>query len=109
MTKTIGIVGATYLALVLIAAVVVNGRVKALSAPGDSSVELNYEFSIADSDRDGTISQDEFKHFVDLRRALDASNGELMINESGELEIGDKFAHAPVQRAEFEKRQHMKD
>ncbi len=109
MTKTIGIVCAACLAIVVVAAIAINARVKALYAPGESSVELNYEFSIADSDHDGKISQTEFDHFVELRQALDESNGELMINESGELEIADKFAHDPVKRAEFEQRQHMKD
>ena len=79
------------------------------NSPGVNDVELEYTFKIVDKNGDGAVSHEEFERFRSLQQQVVESNGELMINESGELEIADKFAHDEEARAEFEKRQHMKD
>ena len=90
-------------------AITVASRARALEAPTESDAELKYALSIADRDADGRISKREFEHYNELRRAVAESRGALMINEQGELEIADKFAHDEEARAEFERRQHLKD
>ena len=85
-----------------------NRRVR-LHYDGASTSESAYELQVADADKDGVLSESELARYRDLQRQVFESNGALMINESGELEIADKFAHDEEARAEFEKRQHMKD
>ncbi len=100
------------IALALVVAIGVGGAVAKkyyYNSPGTNNVELEYTFKIADSNDDGSLSKEEFERFRSLQRQVVESNGELMINESGELEIADKFAHDEEARAEFEKRQHAKD
>ena len=79
------------------------------TSAGNASAETEYQLLVADQDKDGVLSADELARYRDLQRQVVESNGELMINVSGELEIADKFAHDEEARAEFEKRQHMKD
>lgn len=103
---------AIVIALALVVVVSVGGAAAkkyCFSSPGTNNVELEYTFKIADANGDGSVTREEFDRFQSLQKQVVESNGELMINESGELEIADKFAHDEEARAEFEKRQHMKD
>ena len=79
------------------------------ASAGATSSEDAYKLQVADKDKDGVLSASEQARYEELQRQVFESRGELMINESGELEIADKFAHDEEARAEFEKRQHMKD
>ena len=97
------------LALVVVSVGGAAAKKYCFSSPGMNNVELEYTFKIADANGDGSVTREEFDRFQLLQKQVVESNGELMINESGELEIADKFAHDEEARAEFEKRQHMKD
>ncbi len=97
------------LALIVACACITTSYRANQGSDGSSTSESAYELQVADADKDGVLSESELARYRDLQRQVFESNGALMINESGELEIADKFAHDEEARAEFEKRQHMKD
>lgn len=107
MKITLSVISALAVA-VAVACLATSYRANQASA-GASSSEDAYKLQVADQDKDGVLSESERARYEDLQRQVVESRGELMINETGELEIADKFAHDEEARAEFEKRQHMKD
>lgn len=101
-------------ALVLVAAIILTGfailyGASKYESSADYSAECEYKFNIIDVNNDGFISRDELERFQQLQIEEFESWGALRINENGELEVADKFARDEEARAEFEKRQQLKN